>query len=132
MTRDEAKGVQSWTAHARFDGPHAGIVRSVHWDEDAGILLSGGEDGTLCAWSCPSLISEDAKMEDTEVEQEGGLGGRGVLRESSESMDDGMDVDFPRTKRSRKEMDGVGSRGMSFEHVIFFFSLGERFTNQVL
>jgi hypothetical protein len=87
-------GVAAWTAHASFSGPHAGIIRSAFWDEDAGILLSGGEDGTLCAWNCPPLGACDAEMEDN-----GGLGGRGVVREQSEEMD----VDSPRAKRGRHD-----------------------------
>jgi hypothetical protein len=55
-------------------------------------LLSGGEDGMLCAWNCPPLGACDAEMEDN-----GGLGGRGVVREQSEEMD----VDSPRAKRGR-------------------------------
>jgi hypothetical protein len=86
--------VAAWTAHATFNGPHAGIIRSVFWDEDAGILVSGGEDGTLCAWNCPPLDAVDAEMEDNR-----GLGGRGVVREQSEEMD----VDSPRAKRGRHD-----------------------------
>jgi hypothetical protein len=87
-------GVAAWTAHATFNGPHAGIVRSAFWDEDADILLSGGEDGTLCAWNCPPLGAADEEMEDN-----GGLGGRGVVREQSEEME----VDSPRAKRGRHD-----------------------------
>jgi hypothetical protein len=86
--------VAAWTAHATFNGPHAGIIRSVFWDEDAGILLSGGEDGTLCAWNSPPLGAADVEMEDN-----GGLGERGVVREQSEEMD----VDSPRAKRGRHD-----------------------------
>jgi hypothetical protein len=86
--------VAAWMADATFNGPHAGIVRSAFWDEDAGILLSGGEDGTLCAWNCPPLGACNAEMAD-----EGGLGGRGVVREQSEEMD----VDSPRAKRGRHD-----------------------------
>jgi hypothetical protein len=85
-------GAATWTAHATFDGSHTGIIRSAFWDEDAGILLSGGEDGTLCAWNSPPLSAVNADTED-----DGGLGGRGVVREQSEEMD----VDSPRAKRGR-------------------------------
>jgi hypothetical protein len=100
-------GVAAWTAHASFNGPHAGIIRSAFWDEDAGILVSGGEDGTLCAWNCPPLDVADAEMEDN-----GGLGGRGVVREQSEEMD----VDSPRAKRGRH--DGAQVRLVR----VFFFA----------
>lgn len=69
----------------------------MHWDEAAGVLLSGGEDGTLCAWKCPPLVAEDA-MEEEEL---GGLGGRGVVVEESEG-DDEMEIDAaPGVKRKR-------------------------------
>jgi hypothetical protein len=86
--------VAAWTIHATFNSSHAGIIRSAFWDEDAGILVSGGEDGTLCARNCAPLGAADAEMEDDE-----GLGGRGVVREQSEEMD----VDSPREKRGRHD-----------------------------
>jgi hypothetical protein len=119
----QGAGVHAWAAHARFDGPHAGVVRSAFWDEPAGVLLSGGEDGTLCAWACPPLAAEpDAMNAEDESESTGvasgagGLGGRGILREDT-SADDiaAMDVDAappsPHTQRKKRGLDlGMAGR----------------------
>jgi hypothetical protein len=92
--------IGAWMAHGSFNGPHSGVIRSVYWDEDASILLSGGEDGTLCAWPCPPTASDGAEME-----VGGGLGGRGVVREESVEMD----VDSPKAKRVRRDEHGTAS-----------------------
>jgi hypothetical protein len=116
----EAKVIQAWTSHAHFDGPHSGVVRAACWDEQAEILLTGGEDGKLCAWSCPSLPVENVEMDE---DAESGLGGRGVIREMSEADGDDMDVDgtslSPQSgsKRSRKDAEADKKDPTSPEHV---------------
>jgi hypothetical protein len=86
----------------------------VHWDEAAGLLLSGGEDGTLCAWSCPPLVPEDA-MEEADL---GGLGGKGVVVEEGEG-DDEMEVDATSSiKRKRDDGTEVVSSFSHHERVV--------------
>ncbi|KAH9927131.1 WD40 repeat-like protein [Epithele typhae] len=48
-----------WLLHRTWTHAHAGVVRAVHWDETAGILLTGGEDGKLNVWTAPVLGPPD-------------------------------------------------------------------------
>ncbi|KAJ3748832.1 WD40-repeat-containing domain protein [Lentinula detonsa] len=72
-----------WSLHKLWTTGHEGIVRSLLWDAQDQVLVTGGEDGKICVW--PGLSP-------------GGLGGgRGVPLEA-----DPMDVDSSHnTKRAR-------------------------------
>jgi hypothetical protein len=76
-------------------------VRSAFWDENAGVIVTGGEeDGKLCVWSCPPL--QDSAISPFLPGSGAGLGGRGVLREESEDRttdEDAMEVDESRRRR---------------------------------
>ncbi|KIK42840.1 hypothetical protein CY34DRAFT_12132 [Suillus luteus UH-Slu-Lm8-n1] len=42
-----------WTINSVWAKGHAGVVRSVFWDENHEILVTGGEDSKISAWRCP-------------------------------------------------------------------------------
>ncbi|KAJ4490235.1 WD40-repeat-containing domain protein [Lentinula aciculospora] len=100
-----------WSLHKVWSTGHEGIVRSLMWDEQNQVLVTGGEDGKLCVW--PGL-------------SQGGLGGRGVVFE-----DNAMDVDIDATnidagknsKRTRtratdwdaEDGDTIGKNGKRFK-----------------
>ncbi|VDC06271.1 unnamed protein product [Peniophora sp. CBMAI 1063] len=46
-----------WNLERLFIGAHTGVVRSMLWDEQNNVLLTGGEDARLHAWACPPLAS---------------------------------------------------------------------------
>ncbi|KAF9078838.1 WD40-repeat-containing domain protein [Rhodocollybia butyracea] len=88
-----SRGTGDWYIHNLWTAGHQGVVRSVLWDEQEQVLVTGGEDGLINVW--PGL---SPPMDYS------GLGGRGVVHES-----DSMDVDSePAEISSRKrfrEMD---------------------------
>ncbi|KAF8505454.1 hypothetical protein F5888DRAFT_1573836, partial [Russula emetica] len=45
----------NWSLERLWTGHHKGVVRSALLDERANVLLTGGEDANLLAWSCASL-----------------------------------------------------------------------------
>ncbi|KAH8829788.1 WD40 repeat-like protein [Flagelloscypha sp. PMI_526] len=47
----------SWTLERVWTNGHMGIVRCCLWDEENGILFTGGEDAKLNIWSCSSVGS---------------------------------------------------------------------------
>ncbi|KAI9512718.1 hypothetical protein F5148DRAFT_973115, partial [Russula earlei] len=51
-----------WTLERLWTGHHKGVVRSALLDERANILLTGGEDGNLLAWTCATLTREEDDM----------------------------------------------------------------------
>lgn len=42
-----------WTINSVWANGHTGVVRSVFWDENHEILVTGGEDSKISAWRCP-------------------------------------------------------------------------------
>ncbi|OCB84533.1 WD40 repeat-like protein [Sanghuangporus baumii] len=48
-----------WSLEQLYTRGHSEIVRSILWDEDAGLLLSGGEDARLIVWSSPVQFSQN-------------------------------------------------------------------------
>ncbi|KAI0316131.1 WD40 repeat-like protein [Amylostereum chailletii] len=58
-----------WSLQRLFTGAHAGVVRSVLWDDRHNVLITGGEDAKLHAWSCPPLPHVDGSMDvDEDIE----------------------------------------------------------------
>lgn len=53
-----------WLLHKIWSNGHTGVVRSLLWDENNQVLLTGGEDGKINAWSFRSS-SEDDMVIDT-------------------------------------------------------------------
>ncbi|KAG1739879.1 uncharacterized protein EDB91DRAFT_1283578, partial [Suillus paluster] len=56
-----------WTINSVWASGHTGVVRSVFWDENHEILVTGGEDSKISAWRCPipGRSSESAGDEST-------------------------------------------------------------------
>ncbi|KAI0080683.1 WD40 repeat-like protein [Panus rudis PR-1116 ss-1] len=46
-----------WLLHRTWTTGHVGVVRSLLWDEKNNVLLTGGEDSKLNAWSSSPLVS---------------------------------------------------------------------------
>ncbi|KAJ8585412.1 WD40 repeat-like protein [Rhizopogon salebrosus TDB-379] len=64
---DVADSSAPWTINSVWAGGHTGVVRSVLWDENHGVLVTGGEDSKLITWRCPfpelSSASDNSAME---------------------------------------------------------------------
>ncbi|EJD00973.1 WD40 repeat-like protein [Fomitiporia mediterranea MF3/22] len=60
----------SWSLEQSYTRGHAEVIRCVHWDEAAGLLLTGGEDARLNVWSSPahyqSQNTEESKSMDVD------------------------------------------------------------------
>ncbi|KAG0700050.1 WD40-repeat-containing domain protein [Suillus ampliporus] len=56
-----------WTINSTWARGHTGVVRSVFWDENHEILVTGGEDSKISTWRCPipGHSSESARDEST-------------------------------------------------------------------
>jgi len=56
-----------WTINSVWAGGHAGVVRSVLWDENHEVLVTGGEDSKIITWRCPfpehSLASDNSALD---------------------------------------------------------------------
>lgn len=72
----------SWTIHSIWSGGHVGIVRSVLWDEESEVLITGGEDSKVQGWRIPDLHTSD-------------------------NSDVIMQVDSPKGKREHDVMTGI-------------------------
>ncbi|KAJ7781650.1 WD40-repeat-containing domain protein [Mycena metata] len=71
----------AWSLCSTWTNGHTGIVRSLLWDEQNELLLTGGEDGKINAWKIPSSSAE-------------------------QSTDTAMDLDpSPSRKRDKRDMD---------------------------
>ncbi|KAL1665656.1 WD40-repeat-containing domain protein [Schizophyllum commune] len=55
----------SWTLHKKWLNGHAGVVRSLLWDESNSVIVTGGEDSKLNVWSLegPTVDDGDDAME---------------------------------------------------------------------
>lgn len=51
-----------WSLERVWAGHHKGVVRSALLDERANVLLTGGEDAIVLAWSCAPLPKEASEM----------------------------------------------------------------------
>ncbi|KAJ6538940.1 WD40-repeat-containing domain protein [Mycena capillaripes] len=55
-----------WSLCNTWTNGHASIVRSLLWDEQNQLLVTGGEDGKINVWTCPTSTApqrEDSAME---------------------------------------------------------------------
>ncbi|KAJ6510228.1 WD40-repeat-containing domain protein [Mycena vitilis] len=52
-----------WSLRNTWTTGHTGIVRSLLWDDQNGVMVTGGEDGKINVWSCPSPQREDSTMD---------------------------------------------------------------------
>ncbi|KIJ70375.1 hypothetical protein HYDPIDRAFT_65519, partial [Hydnomerulius pinastri MD-312] len=48
--RDQSNADAPWTIHSAWAHGHTGVVRSLHWDEEHGVLVTGGEDSKINTW----------------------------------------------------------------------------------
>lgn len=80
---DLSQPTAPWTIHSIWAGGHVGIVRSILWDEDHSVLVTGGEDSKVLTWRIPELYSPNAQGE----------------------RDDTMQIDSPILKREWQDMD---------------------------
>ncbi|KAJ7087228.1 WD40 repeat-like protein [Mycena belliarum] len=55
-----------WSLCNTWTDAHTGIVRSLLWDEENELLLSGGEDGKLNLWACPANAQGDGSAMDVD------------------------------------------------------------------
>jgi len=49
-SNDLSDAVAPWVIHSVWAGGHSGIVRSLHWDEEHDVLVTGGEDSKIITW----------------------------------------------------------------------------------
>ncbi|KAI0031688.1 WD40 repeat-like protein [Vararia minispora EC-137] len=60
---DYSDRASPWTLERLFVGAHTGVVRSLFWDETNNVLLTGGEDSRLHAWTCTRPSSGSSSMD---------------------------------------------------------------------
>ncbi|KAJ8094499.1 hypothetical protein AAF712_013834 [Marasmius tenuissimus] len=91
-----------WTLEKVWSHGHEGVVRSLLWDGEQNILVTGGEDAKLNVWSGPVIPVEnkdlDVDMQDTDGTATLGGGSHGRKREHGT---DDMDVDEGSRKKRR-------------------------------
>ncbi|KIM67672.1 hypothetical protein SCLCIDRAFT_1209773 [Scleroderma citrinum Foug A] len=71
LTRPDAP----WAIQSIWTGGHTGIVRSILWDEDNNVLVTGGEDSKILTWRGPQLCtredeSDTMKMDSPKLKRE--------------------------------------------------------------
>lgn len=59
-----------WSLHHLWTAGHVGVVRSLLYDEEHNVLVTGGEDGKLNMWSWPSVgaSAQDGRDSDMDVD----------------------------------------------------------------
>ncbi|TFK28632.1 WD40 repeat-like protein [Coprinopsis marcescibilis] len=73
--KQEVGALAPWTLHSTWSHGHIGIVRSILYDEEKGLVITGGEDAKLRVWKDHTEYKEndaDMDMVDENDEQEGG------------------------------------------------------------
>jgi len=56
----ESLGPESrWSLERLFSTGHSEVVRCALWDENVGLLLTGGEDSKINVWTCPASQGSD-------------------------------------------------------------------------
>ncbi|KAF9246848.1 WD40 repeat-like protein [Melanogaster broomeanus] len=53
-----------WTIHSMWAGGHRGVVRSLYWDDEHGVLVTGGEDSKINTWRIHDPIDSGAQMDE--------------------------------------------------------------------
>ncbi|KZP21757.1 hypothetical protein FIBSPDRAFT_860340 [Athelia psychrophila] len=61
-----------WSLERVWTHGHVGVVRSFLYDEPNNVLVTGGEDSIINAWSCPPLGINRPKAEDMDIDMDGG------------------------------------------------------------
>ncbi|KAF8164828.1 WD40-repeat-containing domain protein [Crassisporium funariophilum] len=77
-----------WCLHKLWTHGHAGVVRSLLWDEENRTIVTGGEDTKINAWPILPMELEVNEDEDEDVDSEGD-----------------MDVDMASPKGRKRELD---------------------------
>ncbi|KAF8876287.1 WD40-repeat-containing domain protein [Gymnopilus junonius] len=78
-----------WGLHKLWTHGHTGVVRSLLWDEENQILVTGGEDGKINSWPIyPVPRDSDETVNDNEDEDE----------------DEAMDVDVSSPKSRKRDL----------------------------
>ncbi|KAN0097827.1 WD40-repeat-containing domain protein [Tylopilus felleus] len=49
-SKDLSDAGAPWTLHSVWAGGHSGVVRSLYWDEEYDVLVTGGEDSKIITW----------------------------------------------------------------------------------
>ncbi|PFH50322.1 hypothetical protein AMATHDRAFT_47975 [Amanita thiersii Skay4041] len=58
----------TWNMHKQWTNGHAGIVRSLFWDEEHNVLVTGGEDTRINVWSEGTGVASGSKRRDMDWE----------------------------------------------------------------
>ncbi|KAI9575052.1 WD40-repeat-containing domain protein [Boletus coccyginus] len=85
-----------WTIHSVWAGGHSGIVRSLWWDEEHDVLVTGGEDSKIVTWrvKTPDLSTLSQLGDPMESEMSD------LKREWDDTMDDNQaDAGSKRVRR---------------------------------
>ncbi|KAG8218297.1 WD40-repeat-containing domain protein [Butyriboletus roseoflavus] len=96
-SNDLSDAMAPWTIHSVWAGGHSGIVRSLYWDEEHDVLVTGGEDSKIITWRIQDPSHSDSLTPDQLDDLE--PNGPNLKRE----WDDAMDVNqgSPGGKRVR-------------------------------
>ncbi|KAF8121322.1 WD40-repeat-containing domain protein [Boletus edulis] len=63
-----ADATAPWTVHTVWAGGHSGIIRSLYWDEEHDVLVTGGEDSKIIAWRIQNPDPSDISTLDDPME----------------------------------------------------------------
>ncbi|KAJ3757092.1 WD40-repeat-containing domain protein [Lentinula raphanica] len=86
-----------WSLRKVWSTAHEGIVRSLLWDEQDQVLVTGGEDGKICVWS--GLVPEDDSSMDVDSGQNAK---RSRSRDDMDWDEEESEVDKQSGKRARR------------------------------
>jgi len=99
MSTTDHSPAAPWSLHRLYTAGHAGIVRSILWDEVNNILITGGEDARLNAWANPPLDPDASLITMMDVDAE-----------SEVEADDAADVDLENTLSRKRGSGQPGGR----------------------
>jgi len=91
----------NWSLERLWTGHHKGVVRSALLDERANVLLTGGEDANLLAWSCASLPKGEGDNGDNGMAIDGSCSSPPVLAKRDHEGDVDMGDFSPENKKTR-------------------------------
>ncbi|KAG2127714.1 WD40-repeat-containing domain protein [Suillus bovinus] len=79
-----------WTINSVWAKGHTGVVRSVFWDENHEILVTGGEDSKISTWRCS--IPRQFSGSDKFARDEGAMDMDSTVTTLKRECDDEMDI----------------------------------------
>ncbi|KAH7888111.1 WD40-repeat-containing domain protein [Phlebopus sp. FC_14] len=86
-SRDLSDASVAWTIHSIWTTGHNGVVRSILWDEENRVLVTGGEDSKINAWHVHDMYATSSSQMGDQKGDDMELDSHGLKREWDDSMD---------------------------------------------